>query len=231
MLKKFLSRTLLLSLTISLLTGCQVPAPRATPSKKPQASEPAVQVKTRASSYIYLTPMPKEQRTVYIATVNDSNTDTFELEPWLVQSLQEKSFRVVNNIDQANLVVRANLFRVGKLNSNEAIEILNSEFGNSTQLLTSETQPNVINKEVIVIDLQYFDRKDLVGPALTTPRSSMYNLSDVQLLLICNSAYWERFQARIIALAKNEKFSQREVFTAMGKAIATANSDIVRGIS
>ena len=121
MLKKYSLKILSLSLCAGLLIACQTP-PKAKPISPTTVNESdsiinaqPLKVKTRASSFIYLTPISKEKRTVYISIQNDSGTDAFDVQPWLAQSLQAKSFKIVHNLDEANLVLRANLFRVGKI--------------------------------------------------------------------------------------------------------------------
>jgi hypothetical protein len=235
MLKKTFAHCFVLCLSFTLLTACQVSPKKVATPNATKVTQPAVKVKTRASSYVYLTPIPKEERTVYISLQNDAGTDAFDPTPWLIKSLEEKSFVIVDNIDKANVVLRARLFRVGKINNGDADALLNSEFGNSTQLLSLEASPGATqplsNNDAVILDLQYFDRNELVDPLQVKPRSSMNNLTDTQLLLLCNTSRWERFQTRIIAITFENTSSQQEIFSVLGQSIVSANSDIVRGIS
>ncbi len=208
---------------------------KAQPSQDSKVTQPVAKVKTRASSYVYLTPIPKEERTAFITIKNDAGVYDFDLQTWLSKSLEEKSFTVVDNIDKANLVLRANLFRVGRVSQNDATELLDSEFGNSTQILSPDAMPNnsqpMTNNQAVILDLQYFGRNDLLNPELINPRSSMNNLTDTQLLLLCNTARWERYQTRIIAVTFDNNMPQQDIYTSLGQAITTANTDIVRGLS
>ena len=181
MLKQYSLKILLLTLCTGLLTACQMPPKPASPTLVKESDSTInaqpMKIKTRASSFIYLTPIPKEERTVYISVQNDSGTDAFDIQPWLAQSLQNKSFRIVNNLDEANVVLRANLFRVGKTRGDTAQALLDSEFGNSTELLTLEPLPGstkaLPNNLAVVLDLQYFDRKEAINPTLVKPRATM----------------------------------------------------------
>lgn len=243
MLKKYSGKILSLFFATVFLTACQTPpSPKKMPSpttvneSNPVINAQALKIKTRASSFIYLTPIPKEARTVYIAIQNDSKEEAFNLEPWLIQSFQEKSFRVVKNLDEANLVVRANVFRVGTVSHNAAQALLDSEFGNSTEFLTLEpatttSTQSTPNNVGIVLDVQYFDRKDLIDPNLAKTRASMSNLTDLQLLLLCNTYRWERFQARIVSVSFDSPAPLSTQLNALGQAIANANTDIIRGLS
>ena len=225
MFKKAFTLGFVFSTSFFFLTACQVPPKKkpTTPTSITVSEQANIKVKTRASSYIYLAPIPKEKRTVYISLQNDSGTDVFNVEPWLAQSLQEKSFKVVNNLDEANVVLRANLFRVGKTHVDTAQALLESEFGNSTDLLTLEPMPNstqpLPNNVAVVLDLQYFDRKELIDPALAKPRTSMTHLSDIQLLLLCNTHRWERFQTRIITIAFENPAPLANKLNALGQFI------------
>ncbi|MCD8543172.1 MAG: complement resistance protein TraT [Gammaproteobacteria bacterium] len=196
--------------------------------KKNASQASNINVKTRSTSYIYFSPMSLEERTVYIAIKNDADNVDFNLRPWLVQSLEQKSFRVVDHIDEANIVLRANLLRVGKVNPNDIEELLDSEFGNSTQILSPALEQDKHQYDGVVIDLQYFARKHLRQAHQNIPRLSMEHLSDVQLLLICNSAQWERFQARIVAIAMDRSSSHEKVYAALGEAITQANTGMIK---
>lgn len=230
---------LVLSLSAGLLTACQAPPKPASPTivkvTDPIVDTKTVKVKTRASSFIYLIPIPKAERTVYISIQNDSNSEVFNLRPWLVRSLQEKSFTVVDNMDEANVVLRANLYRVGKIRGDAAQALLDSEFGNSTELLTLEpsldAKKALPNNLAVVLDLQYFSRKNLINPELVKPRASMENLTDLQLLLLCNTQHWERFQSRIVTIALGSTAPLAEQLGVLGQAAANANTDTIRGLS
>jgi hypothetical protein len=234
MLKKYSLHLLILSTSLGLLTACQ-PLPKPVSPTEVKVTQANMKVKTRASSFVYLTPIPKEDRTVYISIQNDSGTDEFDAKPWLIKSLQEKSFIVVNNLDQANLVLRANILRAGKIQENKTQELLDSEFGNSTPILTLTPKPGATkplpNNEAIVLDLQYFDRKELIDPIQTKPRDSMAHLTDIQLLLLCNTTHWERFETRIVSIVFGSPAPLEEKFNQLGQSAATANADIVRGLS
>ena len=226
---------LALSLSFGLLSACQMPSPKPTPVAPVKTTDAAMKIKTRASSFIYLTPLPKEYRTVYISIQNDSGTDAFNLRPWLESSLQEKAFTVVNNLDEANVVLRANLLRVGKIRSDNTQILLDSEFGNSTQLITLEPLPGATqplpNNEALVLDLQYFDRKELLDPQTMKHRDTMSHLTDFQLLLLCNTNRWERFQTRIVSIVFGSPAPLEEKLNMLGQSAAKANSDIIRGLS
>lgn len=234
MLKKYSLAFLFLFLMLFSLSACQVPEKM----KKQSAMasiEPLINIKTKSSSYIYLMPLPKQERSVFIEIQNNSGTDLFNLEPWLIASLEAKSFTITNNIDQANLVLRANLLRVGKVDDHESESLLSSEFGNSAPLISLEESSNIspssMNKnDAIVLDLQYFARKKPVNPIEVNPRAAMENLSDLQLLLLCNTTYWERYQSRIISIAFDSQTKQEETFNRLGRSISESNSDSIRGI-
>lgn len=225
---------LLSVLCMSLLTACQAPSTTHT-SQKAKVAQNEMKVKTRTSSFIYFAPIAKKDRTVYISVQNDSGSNVFDIKPWLAESFQKKSFVVVNNVDMANVVVRANLFRVGKVNNENAHLLLDSEFGNSTQMLYTEPQPGATeplpNNDALVLDIQYFERNNLINPAEVKPRSSMAGLSDIQLLLLCNTSRWERFQTRIVSVVFGSPAPMAEKLKALGFSAENANSDIVRGLS
>lgn len=219
---------------MGLLSACQ--APSKLPTSPSKVSQNAMKVKTRSSSFIYLTTIPKEERTVYIATQNDSGSDIFDIKPWLTESFQQKSFTVVDNIDQANVVVRANVLRLGKVRGDGAQALLDSEFGNSTPLFSmTEVTPGskepLPNNTALVLDIQYFERNHLIDPALVKPRRSMNGLTDIQLLLLCNTSRWERFQTRIVSIIFDSSAPVETQLNVLAQSAEAANTDIVRGLS
>lgn len=223
-------------LSAGLLMGCQTPAK--TPSQQVLVKVPqnGMKVKTRASSYIYFNSIPREDRTIYISVQNDSGSELFNVQPWLVESLQSKHFVVVNNIDDANVVLRANVLRVGKMPNETAPVLLESEFGNSTEILSMTASPNastapVPNNEAVVLDLQYFERNELITPKEVVARTAMLKLTDVQLLLLCNTNRWERFQTRIVSIMFESHAPLSDKLNVLGQSIEKANTDIIRGLS
>lgn len=231
MLKKYVQCAFVFLLSVTALTACQPPAT----TQQPAAPQVSTKVKAHASSYIYLATIPKEQRTVYIITKNDSGTDGLDIKTWIAKGLQQKSFVVVDNIDKANVAIRINTFRLGKIQSDMAAPLLDSEFGNSTSFLSMTPAPDakqpLPNNTALVLDIQYFERKKLIDPAQVTGRQSMSDLSDIQFLLLCNTTRWERFQTRVVSIAFDNDAPTEQVFNTLGSSAATANADSVRGLS
>lgn len=218
--------------SLVILTACQ------TPKKQASLASIALQVKTRASSYIYFSPIPVEQRTIYITTQDDADSDAVPIiKNWMTHRLTQLDFMVVNNLDQANIALRINTLRLGKINNDLAPALLESEFGNSTPLFdrypSMESALPTPNNTALVLDLQYFERKKLVHPDDVTARSSMTQLSDRQFLLLCNTTRWERFQTRIVSVVFNPPptSSSAEVLDTLSSTAAQANAEIIRGLS
>lgn len=229
MLKQYLRTALFFLFSMIVLSACQ------TPAKQPTLSQTPIKVKTHASSYIYLSSIPKKQRTVYLTLQNDSGTDALQIKPWIVESLEKQSFVIVDNLDKANVAIRINTLRLGKIENDLAPALLNSEFGNSTPLLRMAPAPQakkaLPDNVALIVDLQYFERKNLISPKNVQPRHSMADLSDIQFLLLCNTTRWERFQTRIVSITFANHVPQEQIFSTLGNATAKANTDIVRGLS
>lgn len=232
MLKKVLQCAFVSFLTLTALTACQMPEK----TKHTTLQQVPTNVKTHSSSYIYLMPIPKAQRTVYITTQNDSGEeDATNVKKWIAQSLQQKSFVVVDNLDQANLAVRINTLRLGKVSNDMIAPLLASEFGNSTPLISMSQTPDAkqppAKNTALILDLQYFERKKLIDPTQVTARHSMADLSDLQFLLLCNTTRWERFQTRIVSIVLENMSSQEQLLNTLNASAAKTNADIVRGLS
>lgn len=193
---------------------------------------PTTTQKTRASSYLYFNQLEDNQKTVYIDIVNSANTTEFNIEPFIASAIQRKGYNIIHNIDQANVVIRANLVRVGNFTDEETSDIRHSEFGNSAPKI-SLTKPEDINGALnygAIIDLQAFERSIPITPKLDQPTeiSSNINTSNDALLTYSNSMDWDRFQTRIITQELNTEQPQETVLHDLGDQIEQAFYDIIK---
>jgi hypothetical protein len=215
-------KLLVLFLSIFFIVGCQQ-SPSPSPHKPLKKGE---EIKTRATLFMYFDSIPDNLRTVYIRTQNNSGTDAFTLRPYLVQALKERGYTIVNHVSQANLVVRANQFRVGTFPSDKAKEIMQTDFGNSTQAIKLPTEPpaQALNYAIIV-DMQVFQRVKLIDPLLA-PKTEMSE--SIELITLNNISTWEHSQTRIITEALHIIQSQDIILNELGYEISTATKNVIR---
>lgn len=211
-----------LFLTIIFIVGC-TQSPYPAPHKPLKKGE---EIKTRASLFMYFDTIPDDLRTVYIRVQNNSGTDAFSLYPYLVGALQEQGYTVVTNLSQANLVVHANQLRVGTFPTNKAKELMQTDFGNSTQpiKLPTEASTNPLNYAIIV-DMQIFQRVNFIDPA-STPKTDIND--NVELITLNNTATWEHSQTRIITTGLHITETQKVILNELGREVSTATQNVLR---
>jgi hypothetical protein len=215
--------------TTLLLTSCQTPNPDTQNTPEHHAS-----LKTNASSLIYLNPLPKKARSVYINVINSADTDSFDLEKYMTIALEKNKFAIVNNQAQANIVLRANLLRVGNVSNSTMKALLSSQFGNSISQIslldpTDENQSNA-GDYVIVIDLQVFERIQRLTAIDTEAAKQPSDTAMVDMLRLNNTANWERHTTRIVSSVKDiVNLDQAAVLARQGEAITKASENIIKG--
>lgn len=215
--------------TALLLTSCQTVNQDTIDTPEHHAN-----LKTNASSLIYLNPLPKSARSVFIDIVNSADTNSFDLAQFMTIALEKRHFTVVNNQSQANIVLRANLLRVGNVDDSTMQELLSSQFGNSISkisLLDPEVEDqSASGNYVIVIDLQVFERID---PLTTIDKEAAQQESStamIDMLRLNNTGNWERHTTRIVSSVKDiVNLTQAAVLARQGQAITKASENIIKG--
>lgn len=208
-----------------------------------QPQTPVTTQKTRASSYLYFNRLEQDQQTAYITIINSSNTNTsqFNLKPYIEKAMQDKGYKIVPNSDQANIVIRANLVRIGNFDDEDTQDMRNSEFGNSA-IKISLTKPKDIDGPLnygAIVDLQAYERSRPITPNLakeqkentktkTKSNKKLDTESKNQLLIYSNSMDWDRFQTRIITQELNTELPQEEVLKDLGEQIEQALYEIIQ---
>lgn len=207
--------------SLFFLTACTsslYPAPH-------QPLKPDETIKTRATLFMYFDPIPDHLKTAYVTVQNNSNTDAFALYPYLVAALREKGFTIVDQLSQANLVIRANQLRVGTLPAYQIHELMQTDFGNSSQpiRLPTETPLTPVNYAIIV-DMQAFQRTHFIDPS-TAPKTE--TAGNIELMLLNNMATWEHSQTRIIAIGLHVTETQSVILNELGREISTATEHVI----
>lgn len=224
-----MKQLVILLATALLLTSCQTPNPETQNTPQHHAI-----VKTNASSLIYLNPLPKKARSVYINVINSSGTDSFDLEKYMKIALEKNKFTVVNNQAQANIVLRANLLRVGNVSDDTMAALLSSQFGNSISQISlldpaDESQENA-GDYVIVIDLQVFERIQRLTEIDTESAALPSDTAMVDTLRLNNTANWERHTTRIVSSVTDiVGLEQAAVLARQGEAVTKASENIIKG--
>ncbi|NQD36834.1 conjugal transfer protein TraT [Permianibacter sp. IMCC34836] len=106
-------------------------------------------VQTRMSSSIIMTPVEPEQRTVFIQVRNSSSEPSFDLQQDIVDAIRKRGYQVVDNPASAHFWLQANVLSVAKEPPGELL----AEFEHS---LPTDDAESVTPEPVIVEN----DRRD-----------------------------------------------------------------------
>ena len=86
-------------------------------------------VQTKMSETIFLTPTAPENKTVYVQIKNTSDKQQLELNSQVTQAISDKGYKVVQDPSKANYWVQANVLQVGRVDLREANEALQQGYG------------------------------------------------------------------------------------------------------
>jgi len=97
--KKYISLTLAATLSLTFLTGC---------------ATTELQTQAKMTRSIFLEPVKKSQKVVYISIRNTSGQD-INLEPKIVAELQKKGYKIVDDPDAAKYILMVNVLFANNL--------------------------------------------------------------------------------------------------------------------
>lgn len=106
-----------------LLTGC---AAATTAVAKRQ-----LDVQTRMTESVFLDPVAPARRAVFVQVRNTSDRPAFDLEPAIRASIAARGYRVVDDPDEAEFVLQANVLQAGRTSRTAAENAFGGGFGST----------------------------------------------------------------------------------------------------
>ena len=86
-------------------------------------------VQTKMSDSIFLDPVSPDERTVFVDVRNTSDRPDFNIEPEIRSAVEGRGFRVVDDPDQANFLLQANVLQAGRSSESAAEDAFGGGFG------------------------------------------------------------------------------------------------------
>jgi len=86
-------------------------------------------VQTKMSETIFLDPVAPERQTVFVQVRNTSDKQDFNIRDLVISNIRNHGYTIVNDPDQANFLLQANVLQVGKSDKGSADSALRSGFG------------------------------------------------------------------------------------------------------
>lgn len=90
----------------------------------------SLQVSTKQSETVFLDPVSKAQKTVYVSVKNTSDEDV-DIAPQLKTALSSHGYKVVNNPNSAHYLLQANVLKVGKMSVAASQSALGGGYGSA----------------------------------------------------------------------------------------------------
>lgn len=90
-----------------------------------------LEVQTKNSATVFLDPVPKREKVVYVQVKNTSDQSEVKLKPQLTALLKQKGYRVTHELNQAHYLLQVNILQVGKSSVSAAQAALGGGFGSS----------------------------------------------------------------------------------------------------
>ncbi len=88
-------------------------------------------VQTKMTDTIFIEPVRADQRTVYVSVRNTSDKPDFTIEPAIRMQLEANGYRVVDDPDQAQFMLQANVLQAGRNSETAAEAAASGGFGSA----------------------------------------------------------------------------------------------------
>lgn len=98
---------------VALLAGCA--------ATSTAISKRDLDVQTKMTDTVFLEPVSADRRTVYVSVRNTSDRPDFAVEPAIRQQIESAGYRIVDDPDEAQFMLQANVLQAGR-NSETAAE-------------------------------------------------------------------------------------------------------------
>ena len=118
-----LKRIFLLSLCAVLLTHCG--------AIHKSIKYSTLDVQTKMSSTVFLTPVGVEDKTVLVQVRNTSDKQNISCEEELMAALSSKGYRIVQSPSEAHYILQANILSIGRVREGDGFQALGGGFGAS----------------------------------------------------------------------------------------------------
>lgn len=115
----------LISVSIAVLSLCGCGATSTAIGKRD------LTVETRMTSTIFLDPVPPEQRTVFVQIRNTSDRPDFDLARDVIDLLDDRGYRVVEDPEDARYLLQANVLQAGRTSDTAAEQTFGGGFGSA----------------------------------------------------------------------------------------------------
>jgi predicted component of type VI protein secretion system len=228
--------TALVLLTAMLLTGCA--------ATTTAISHKDLKVQTQMSDSIFLNPVPKSQRTVYVEIKNTSDQASFSISKDVKQAIEGKGYRVINNPDKAHYRLQANILKVETMTPKQASTFLSAGYGaligaGATSAITHNASESIAGGLIggLVGTVADAMVKDVTVAVITDIQLSEHTQNNIAQHSQANlkqgtstfvqqnshtTTHWQHYRARIVSTADKVNLTITSALPPLEHGITTA---------
>ena len=207
-------------------------------------------VGTKMSDSLFLTPVSKAERTVYLQVKNTSDQADFAITPLLINKLQAQGYTIVEDVDQAHYLLQANVLKIEKMTPEQADAVLAGGFGallggvtgsvisggdsgstlaGAVVVGAASAIANAMVKDiniVAIVDIQVSERTE--NAIQQSSRSEIKQGSSTTEKQAENSnTHWKRYRTRVVSTADKTNLTYQEAKQPLEGALATSISGVL----
>ncbi len=197
-------------------------------------SHSELETQTKMSSSIFLDPVPSSQKTAYVQFKNTSDKQGMrEIREMITKQLQERGYKVVDNLDEAHYLLQANVRQATETSPAAVEEALGAGYGGAVigaaaggaasgsasgaaygglAGAAAATAANAMVENVtyaVITDLQLSKRTEAAVDTTTQSRLKQGSRS-VRRQRQERETHWRRYQTRVIATANQANLEFKE---------------------
>lgn len=196
-------------------------------------------VQTRMTDSIFLDPVPRARRTVFVQVRNTSDRPDFEIADEIRRSIESRGYRIVEDPGRAHYLLQANVLQVGRTSPTAAEQTFGGGFGSAifggaigaigTRAATKDTGAIIAGglagaavssiADSLVEDVTYSITTDIqisertregVVVTETTEQTLGQGTSGQTVIKATETHDWKRYQTRIMSTANKANLEFEE---------------------
>jgi hypothetical protein len=202
-------------------------------------------VQTKMTHSIFLDPMPKAKRIVYVEIRNTTDKPDLSIEPAVKQALMARGFELTDDPEKAYYWLQANILQVGRdtkkqrgSDGNSAIvggavgSTLGDGDGRTALAITGALLATMIDASVadvyykMITDIRISQRDDNVVVRESEHASLSQGTSGKKMITVNDKSHWRRYQTQIVSVANKANLTFDEAKPALIQGLSQSLSQI-----
>lgn len=224
------------ALSVALLSGCA--------ATTTAISHRNLDVQTKMSDTVFLEPVAKSKRTVFVEVKNTSDKSEFDISKLVKDGIANKGYTVTDDPDKAHYMLQANILTVEKMSPKAANSLLSGGYGaaigaGTAAVLTHDGTDTIAGgiiggiagsvadamvKDVnyaVITDVQLSERTT-ANVKQTTQANLKQGSSSMERQSSSETTHWKRYRTRILSTADKVNLDFKDAEPALEKGLSTS---------